>query len=393
MKYWVLLVDYKNSEVSSEIPYLFHRAGAVVDVYCSNKSWLKNNKYWAVWHDSHDESPEKFASQLEALVTVGDYDRVILTDESALHIMNNEIKDEVLATKILPVTNLNNRIMLGSKSGLSILCQTYGIQTPQFVIYADDLNLNATFEKIGFPLLLKIDFSGGGRGVFLCNTAVEAQEKIASLSETQKNNLLIQAYIPGETIGVEAIFDAGELRGYVCSKVVHTSGSAFAVSVEREYFVCPELESIIQAAGNALTIHGLASMTYLQHAETKEFYLVEADLRANAWFRLAEFAGMDFSEALRNCFVQKKELLRPTATGIFICIFSRHIMWSLRNFKVIEISKWIFNVGGRWRFIPWYDKKLLYANIRGIVRACAFLMRASLLKVRSSRSGAPMSTE
>ncbi|MCX6780498.1 MAG: hypothetical protein NT003_00035 [Candidatus Magasanikbacteria bacterium] len=381
----VLVADYKNSEISSEIPYLFSKAGAVVDVYCSKKSWLLKNSFWNSWIDFNAATPHEFASQLETIASEKKYDWVFLSDESAMNIVNNEVHDAKAALKLLPISDLRSRIMLGSKAGLSILCSERNLLTPVFVINHELFDLQTLQEFVTYPLLLKVDMSRGGAGVFLCNNVEEVQAKLLELTEVQKNNLVFQKYIDGETVGVEAIFKNGKLRGYACSKLLQTSGSEFNVSIEREYFECPELEQSIMDAGERLDIDGFASMTYLEDKESSKYYLVEADLRANVWFRLAEFSGVDFSRVIRNCLMGIDEIVRPhipqEKRPLIICFFSRHTMWCLRHGKIVELLKWAFNVGGRWRFVPIYDRKLLYANARGNIRACAFLLALKIKKI------------
>lgn len=374
-KFKVLLVDYKNSETSSEIPFLFHKAGAVVDVFCSDKSWLLKNSHWNSWIDSKSETSHEFADRLRQFVADGKYDWIVLSDESAVNLVNNEIADEQAALELLPISDLKNRSMLGSKSGLSLLCSEKNILTPAFAVYNDAFVIDALHEKVPFPLLLKIDVSRGGMGVFLCKNNDEVQSKMAELTHCQKDKLVFQEYITGETIGVEAIFQEGVLLGYACSKHVQTSGSEFNVSIERLYFECREIENYLRGVGAALSIDGLASMTYLHSKKDSKYYLVEADLRANVWFRLAAFAGIDFSEVILNYLSHTHSLVRPIflpGKSVVVSFFPRHIMWCLRNRKLIEISKWIFNVGGRWRFIPAYDWKLLSAVLYTTVRASAF---------------------
>lgn len=378
-QYRVLLTDCRNSEVSSEIPYLFHKAGALVDVYCSKKSWLRKNSHWDNLIDTNNASPREYVKQLKIFVESGKYDWIVLVDEAATNLVHREMGDDALALKLLPISDLRKREVLGSKAGLSLLCQDQNILTPAFAIYTESFDLSALASKVSYPLLIKVDISKAGYGVFYCDDEIAVRKKLSELTDSQKENLVFQKYIHGETISVEAIYREGELCGYACSKSLRTVGNEFNVTLDRVYLECTKIEDDLQNAGRALSINGFASMTYLLSKEDGLFYLVEADLRANVWFRLAECAGVDFSQAIRNYLSKNGEIVRPhfgvagDSTPAVASYFSRAIIWALRRGNMAEIIKWVCNVDGRWRCIPLYDSKLFVWNLHAIFRSCLYL--------------------
>jgi glutathione synthase/RimK-type ligase-like ATP-grasp enzyme len=358
--YKVLIADYANSDITAEIPYLFKIAGCSADVFCFKESWLLKNSFYNKWHNP---AREDYAKQLQELVKQNNYDWVVLADDATVRLMDAAVTDPVLAQKILPLSKLENRTMLGSKAGLSILCSKYNILTPPYKIYNGLAGLLELGAKISFPLVVKIDESGGGRGVFFCeNQAIlkASWEKIGSL---EKNNLVLQKYIPGQNIAVEGLWKAGKLLAYVYSRVIGTEDSEFNASTKREYSECPDMEPLLEHMGRSLGLNGFANVTFIYNPAEKLYYLIEVDLRPQSWFRLAIFSGVDFSLAIQNYFSGEGNLIRPVLPpGIKVFImrhFSRQICADIRHWDILDMLKWVVNRQGRWQFVPWYDKKLL----------------------------------
>lgn len=380
--YRVLLADHPGHDSACEIPYLFAAAGCTVDVYCPKRSWLLKNSYWNAWIES-DEEAEAYAEKLEGLARSGAYDRIVLVDDVVIRIMNKFLVDQDLFTKILPLTKSENRSMLGSKAGLSILCEKFGIATPPYMVYDDDLDFDLLAEKVSFPLLLKIDESAGGGGVFHCKDPAEVKRSLLLLKPEEKRRLIFQKYIEGDNIALEVFYEKGELLAYTYSTVVKTLTHEFDVSVDRIYSEHPEIEPQLAAFGRAFGINGCATMTCMYDAKERRHYFIEADLRPQLWFRLGTFAGVDFSKAIRASFSGKRILMRPNILGkdnaILVRHFSRDIIRCGRRKDVKGILAWCFNTDGRWRYIPWYDRKALaytrtylsHLYARGIYKAIA----------------------
>jgi len=362
--YKVLIAEYANTDITAEIPYLFKRAGCVVDVFCTKESWLLKGSYWDNWLNSEAPNPENFAKQLEEVVSRGNYDWVILGDDDTIRVMNQAITDPALAQKILPLSKPENRSMLGSKAGLSVLCSKFGILTPAYEIYNSPADAQALAGKLSFPLLIKIDRSSGGEGIIFCENNLDLAAALEKISSNEKNNLVFQKYIFGDNIPVEVLYKNGRLLAYAASVVLKTVGGEFSASMTRSYCERPEIEPALERMGRELGINGFGTITFIYNREEGQYYLLEADLRPQLWFRLASFCGVDFSKAISNYLKGGGNIIRPALpTGkpnIIIRHFHRELGWCIQHRNMPGLIKWAVSANGRWRFIPFYDKKLLW---------------------------------
>ncbi len=365
-----MITDYANSDVTGEVSYLFKKAGCTVDVFCSKKSWLLKNRYWDSRVIHHNASPLEYTKGLESLVKAQKYDWVVVGDDVALKILNDHITDEHLARMILPVSKLENRMMVGSKAGLHLLCKEYGITSPEGFVYESLFQMQKLLATFSFPLLLKIDTSGAGEGVFFCNTMDEVEARLKILKDDQKKSLLFQEYISGDLVGVEALFREGNLLAYNFSIVSKNVTGEFSVSCERQFKECREIEKNLVEIGSRLSINGFTSATFIFDKAKQKYYLIEADLRPQVWFPLAKFVGVDFSLAISHYLSKKNILIRPSLPKgketLVVPYFPRRISYALRHFEFGEIFRWLFNKEDRWQFIPPYDRRLFLALFQDI---------------------------
>ncbi|MEJ0053305.1 MAG: hypothetical protein WDN10_01065 [bacterium] len=380
----VLIADYKNADISAEIPYLFKKAGCEVDVYCRKGSWLLKNRSWDRWHEAASD-PAEYAKGLIARVENASYDWIILTDDPVLRIMNDRIGDDSAALKILPVAKLANRNVIGSKAALSLLCEKYQLRTPPFAIYNEGDDLSALTATVGYPLLLKVDRSGGGSGVFRCIDESKLAETLRLLAPDQRKNLVFQKYIEGDNIGVDALYRKGTLLAYARSKVVRTVTDEFSISSVRSYAPDETIEPELRRIGEEIGIDGFCNFTFMQEGRTGTYYLIEADLRPHAWFSLARLGGVDFSLAIRNYLSGSNTLIgQPCAAEVEIRHFFRDFNWSVERGDWRGILMWIFNRDGRWKFVPLHDRRIFFATLgqlaRNRLRSLHRLLHVSFMK-------------
>ncbi len=368
--YKILIAEFIISDIVTEIPYLFSKVGCTVEVFCPKESFLLKNKYWSNWLESPYSSKE-FSEKLQKVVTENSYDWIILANDQTIRLINESISDDLLARKILPLSKLENRYMLGSKAGLSRICNENNILTPKYISCESSVDIeNAPLEL--FPALLKMDRSEGGNGVFLCEDKPMALDKMKNLSVEERKGLILQKYIPGDNIAVEALYKNGKLLAYSYSKVIQTTNGEFSPSITRSYSSCPKIEDSLIKIGEVVGFNGFNNMTFMRTGE--KHFLIEADPRPQSWFRLGEFGGMDFSLAIENYLMDRYELMRPDiplkTSDITVRHFFREINYFLHNADFLNLSKWVFNNDGRWRFIPWYDFKVLGTMSKILIHNC-----------------------
>lgn len=365
--YRVLLVDYRDTDVAGEIPSIFHRAGCTIDVYCSKESWLLKSRYATTWHNANGADPKAFVAELSLLARTGTYDWIVLLDDASLYIVQ-DYADEAAAQQLIPLTNLKYRSLVGSKAVLSTLCQELDILTPTFAVHDERAAIVDTARAVPFPLLLKIDRSGGGKGLFLCNNEEELQGNYNKIAPHHQHNLLIQHYIVGDNISVEALYCNGELITYAPARVTQNVRNEFDVSCVREYEPVVGLAPVLQRVGSLLSFNGFCSFTFIREHVSGALYIVEADLRTHAWFALSRLGGVDFAPAIRQYLEKNTRLLPPPETVTEVRHFARDIVRAFRTGDKRTIWHWICNKGNRWQSIPTHDARLLRATVQQIGR-------------------------
>ena len=362
--YRVLLSDLDGSDISAEIPYLFAQAGCSVEVFCSPDSWLLKGSFTNAWHRTDTKDPETYAHELTALLEKHVFDWIILTNDYALRAVNDYINDDSLALSILPISDAKNRPVIGSKAALSILSVANQIPTPPFAIYGNDSDIENIVRTTGFPLLLKIDRSGGGRGLFFCADEKILRERLSTLTQEEKRNLVIQKYITGANVAVEALYKDGRLLAYSHAVIHKNAIDEFGVSISRIYSPAPEMETLLTHIGKTLSFDGFCSYTFMREESTGTHFLVEADLRTHSWFVLSRNAGVDFSTAIRTYLTNAKSPVQQQdigSTDVVIRHFFREMRWSLHHADIVEILKWTINMDRRWKSIPFCDPALLFS--------------------------------
>lgn len=375
----VLLAAYSRSEVAFDMPHLFRKAGCSLDIYSIPNNAIKQNLYWDAWYKA-DESPEEYVKGLVECSKNQEYDWIVLGDDDSLRLVERYAPEE-FASKVLPLSKREHRSLLSSKAGLSRLAAKFNIPTPPFAIYKEGDGVRES-EQVSFPLLLKVDVSAGGRGVFFCASQEDVDSVLLRLPPHKKRALLFQKYITGKNISVEALYKNGRLLEYASSTVLKTLSGEFTVSAVRRYQVYDGLEELLTRIGRALGFDGFCSYTFMREEASGVFYLVEADLRPHAWFSFSRFAGADFSRGIRR-FLEQEPLgssafLPPRKEGVILRYPLRDINRAFKEGDISELFAWGANSGGRWKLLPWHDSRMITFFFKRLYQELRYSFRARL---------------
>jgi predicted ATP-grasp superfamily ATP-dependent carboligase len=384
--YRVLLISFANWDSLTELPGVLKKGGCTVDVYCIKDSWALQNTSYARWIPANEDAGTFIEELLEFVTTNGDqYDWIIPGDDPVIRLLNDRLSSEDLFYKIMPLTKIENRALLGSKAGFSTLCEKYGIKSPRHIIYnPSSFSAAAAGAYIGYPCLMKLDKSEAGTGIFICNNETELVSNLEKA--TDKNGLTFQQYIKGYDINIEALYKNGELLVYSYSRVLTILGN-FGLSTRRLYCRNDEIASELGAIGRSFGINGFASIAFMYSETENAHYLIEVDVRPNSWVYYGKFMGNDFSEGVKRFINNDITLIRPD-DGMprqkKIYHYMKDGSRCIVKKDVKGILDWVTNKDDCWKYIPSYDSKSLAAFNKYLSHFFTDLFRKKIKKTFSS---------
>lgn len=272
-----------------------------------------------------------------------------------------------------------------SKNNLTSLFLKHHIKTPPAFIATDISEAIIHAKNLGYPVLIKVDCSGGGAGVYECKTTADFLKINPQIFSEQ---VLVQKKIAGIELDLSALYFETQLTYFSYAIIRKTAERKFGPSSVRTYFPLTHIDQKIfdelKAIGKALSAHGFVTISCIEANDGSGRYYFEADKKPNAWFGYTRFIGEDPVDNIKNWFLHKKSfsLPYPVATtypyGLTIPLFLR--------MNSLEICINRYNV---LRFIPSYGKKLvieriwryLYYRLRVIIsKTLRFLRLTAIIK-------------
>ncbi|WP_306481079.1 hypothetical protein [Limnobacter sp.] len=302
------LIIGHNANLLRALPRLLARAGFQVDAITTSTQFkpavpVRNLK---VVCDKNE-----LLAQAAVQVTRG-YDLVVIGDDRALRdIVQSDLSDDI-KLKLLPVCGTENFAHIGTKIGLSQLLVENGITTPDFWIVSDHDALVSFLELTPHTVMIKIDMSGGGAGVF----KFEPGNNIDVLLQNQITfPVLVQRYIEGDLIDLSGVYQNGTLVHFSYSSLEEVLSNPFGVSSVRTYTqlgcVKESVFNDLRKLGRALGAHGFVNIACLRSAEDGNYYFVEADMRPTVWVEYSSYLGDDPARAIQDYFDVATELSFP----------------------------------------------------------------------------------
>ncbi len=213
-------------------------------------------------------------------------------------------------------------------------CEKNGVPHPKTaVLFSDNLVEPAT--EVGFPALIKPDFSVGARGITRLNNIEELKKSFPEVS-AKYGSCTLQELIENEEYYYNVMLYRsadGRFLGHAISKIVrmfpvHAGSSSCLITVENE-----ELLNICKDCLDKLGWVGMADFDVLQRLDNKEYKIIEINARVPASVRAAQISGVNFPEIIvRDAIGQKVPHYeyQPQKTLRYLGI---DIMWLLKSRK------------------------------------------------------------
>jgi hypothetical protein len=350
---------------------LLTRTGFAVDIISVNDS-LKHNK---------SIRNHVFAQTNDILVRAAfdqarkHYSLVVVTDDPTLGaILHSDLPEEEKA-KLLPVISIEHLGHIFSKIGLSLLLDKSGVNTPGYAIARDEQELKVSLAMLGYPAIVKLDSSTGGRGVFECANESDLR---AIASKPHIYPVLAQKKIKGSEVSFEAFYQNGALIHFACSTVERYQYRFGPTSVRRYTqlaFLEKEIFDELGLLGKALGADGFVNISSIRSEQDGRLYFFEADMRPNLWIDHAKYFGDDWAFAIRRYFLSGEKVACPYPGDQR---YPAQIM--LSHYSRIGLTDLILNRYRIWKHLPDnYLSITLYTRIwvllvSAIVRFCKIAM-------------------
>jgi len=139
----------------------------------------------------------------------------------------------------------------------------------------------------------------------LVEKASDLDKAISKVYNTE--NMVLQEFIQGEDIGVEALFHQGKLVMYNAANILGYMYNTFSFTTSRSYFRNKRIEALLVELGEKVGLNGFASIQYVYCNRRDVYYLIEVDIRTNSWMSYGRFTGQNFSEGIAS-------IIDPTRT-------------------------------------------------------------------------------
>ena len=289
---------------------------------------------------------------------------VVPCDDALVREVRDAAIDGIAKCRLLPITGPEHLGHAGSKVGLARALERAGVAAPRFAVVGAADTLVAACERLGYPLVVKVDESGGGEGVFPCNSRAEAE---ALAARSLRLPLLVQEMIDGDLIDLSGFFRGGRPVHFVCNESLKTVGSRFGVSILRRYARISSLdrevfEDLVHLSAS-LGLDGFVNISAVRQSGDGRLRFIEADLRPNVWVEASRMIGDDPAPAIRAAFEDGRvlawpllpqrgpvtvDLPYPFRMGSWELLTNRHGVW--RTFREHAPLDLVRHLGGpSWR--------------------------------------------
>lgn len=234
-------------------------------------------------------------------------------------------------------------------------CAANDIPCPKTVeLTANTLNNCST--RIGFPSLIKPDFSVGARGITKVNSFEELQFWYPLISK-EYGNCTLQEFIDNQEFYYNVMMyrdQNGKILSSAVIKIVRmfpvkAGSSSCCISVD-----LPDLIAVCKNTLDKLKWVGMADFDILQRLDNGEYKIIEINPRVPASLRGAAISGVNFPEIIINDLMGHPKKNYNYLPGRTLRYLGLDIMWLLKTKK-------LFNNNPSW--LKFFGKNLYYQDI------------------------------
>jgi hypothetical protein len=338
-----LLIGGYWPEVMAVTLGLLTRAGFTVDVISNSTAFRRSSAMRDyVLAKNRDLLVRTAAEKIKK-----EYPLVVVGDDTTLGLILDSDLSREQKLRLLPVLSDRNFGHIFSKIGLSLALEGNGISTPDYRIAHNEDELNTSAQALGYPLLVKLDSSAGGMGIFECLDEVDVKNLRKKLKPYP---VLVQRMVKGVEVALEAFYRNGELVHFAYSvpeKSKYRFGPTSVRSYQQIASLDPRVLDELRVVGEALGSHGFTSIGCIHSEQDNRRYYFEADMRPNLWIDQPRYLGEDWAKIIHQHFAEGAVVDQP---GSFDFQYPRQVLIS--HYLRLSLAELIFNRYGVWKYLP-----------------------------------------
>lgn len=328
------------------------QCGYSVDAVSHDLQIRKSRFFNTVYTDEEEMTLEKIL----CIVNKIHYDVIIpMGDKNVSFLSNNKKVIEERGRCKCACPDNNNLEEVEDKHRFMEFCENNNVPHPKTAVLSGE-SINKVADEIGFPALIKPDFSVGARGITRVDTLEELREKYLFVSD-QYGSCTLQELIENEEYYYNVMLyrsKDGRFLGHSISKIVrmypvHAGSSSCLITVENE-----DLLNICKDCLEKLNWVGMADFDVLQRLDNGEYKIIEINPRVPASLRAASISGINFPEIIVKDSLDEKVPVYIYQPGKILRYLGIDIMWLLNSPKLFKAKpSWFF----------FFGKKLYYQDI------------------------------
>ena len=227
-------------------------------------------------------------------------------------------------------------------------CQKNSIPHPQTCVLTEHTYDDA-IKKVGFPALVKPDFSIGARGITRVDT-IDELKKVFPIVQESFGACTLQEFIDNKEYyynvmlyrNAEGRFLAHTIIKIVRMYPVDAGSSSCCISVEND-----ELLQICKDCLDKLNWVGMADFDVLQRLDNKEFKIIEINARVPASLKGSFISGVNFPEVIVKDLLDQSVPKYKYKTGNVMRYLGIDIMWFMKSAKRFQVNPSWFNFIGK----------------------------------------------
>ena len=234
-------------------------------------------------------------------------------------------------------------------------CDEHDVPHPRTkVLTTDTLDEVASF--VGFPSLIKPDYSVGARGITRVNSLVELKEKFSEVS-SKFGACTLQELIENKDYYYNVMLyrdKDGHYLGYTILKIVRmypiaAGSSSCCVTVENDAIL-----EICKDCLDKLNWVGMADFDVLQRPDNGEYKVIEINPRVPASLRAAAISGVNFPEIIISDAMGREMPKCEYSPGKVLRYMGIDIMWLLKSPRRFKAKP---------SWLSFYGKDIYYQDI------------------------------